>query len=61
MAQYSAMGSLLRSIDAPLVIMNYTTPNKAYYNAAAYIDRRLTVRENDAYKVIPVLGTNAKR
>ncbi len=56
MAQYAALGSIARAIPTPAVLMNYETPNRAYFNAA--VNRHSAIQLSaDDMRVIPVLGT----
>lgn len=59
MAQYAALGHILRADDM-VVLMNYQTPNRKFYNAATNVNRSLILDGRD-YKVIPVIGTVVRR
>lgn len=61
MAQYAALGSLIRQQDGLVVLMNYQTPNRQYFNAAYNKNPYLRLSEDDMTKIIPVMGTIAKR
>ncbi len=60
MAQYAALGSLLRESADPMMVMNYQTPNRRFFNAAMNKHKELVLSERDAL-AIPVLGTMAHR
>lgn len=59
MAQYAALGHILR-VDDLAVLMNYQTPNRKFYNAAINVNRSLILDDRD-YKVVPVIGTVVRR
>ncbi len=58
MAQYAALGSIAREMDAPVIFLNYDTPNRLYYNAGFFRGVSFSQRDQN---VIPVLGTVVKR
>lgn len=60
MAQYMALGEIARNQEAPTILLNYQTPNRAFYNASANIHPDLRY-SSELPGVIPVLGTFAKR
>lgn len=60
MAQYMALGEIARNQEVPTILLNYQTPNRAFYNASAHIHHDLRYTP-ELPLVVPVLGTFAKR
>lgn len=59
MAQYAALGHILRTDDLA-ILMNYQTPNRKFYNASTNVNRSIILDDRD-YKVVPVIGTVVRR
>lgn len=59
MAQYAALGHIVRKIY-PSILMNYQTPNRKFYNAAINVDTKIKLDDGDL-KIVPVMGTVVKR
>ncbi len=60
MAQYMALGEIARNQAVPTILLNYQTPNRAFYNASANIHQDLRYTP-ELPVIVPVLGTFAKR
>ena len=58
MAQYAALGTLLRSMPGITLGLNYPTSNRRFFNSGKYFGIELS--ENDS-KVVPILGSIVKR
>ena len=56
MAQYAALGTLMRKLNEPTILLNYPTPNLPFYNAAQYRSKEFSLSSEDS-KVIPVVTT----
>lgn len=56
MAQYAALGTLIRKTEKPTIILNYPSPNLPFINAANYRTDEFSLSEMDKL-VIPVLET----
>lgn len=59
-SQYMALGSIMRKHSNPSILLNYPTPNRAFFNAFANIHPLLKL-PGDSEKVVPVMGTIVKR
>jgi hypothetical protein len=61
MAQYAALGSILKQENVSgLLLANYSTPNRKFFNAAENVSKDIRLLDSDT-KVIPVLGTIVRR
>lgn len=60
MAQYMALGEIMRQREEPTLLMNYQTPNRTFYNAAVNVHPQLRFSEQSS-RVVPVFGTIARR
>ena len=60
-AQYAALGSIARQSDVPMILLNYDTPNRRYFNATFNKHPEIALQDKDKRKVIPIMGTVAKR
>lgn len=56
MAQYAALGTLMRNLNEPVVLLNYPTPNLPFFNAAQHRMPQFSLSENDQ-AVVPVVTT----
>lgn len=61
MAQYMSLGEHMRFREEPHMLLNYPTPNRAFYNAVTNIHPELRLPPTSGKEVIPVIGTFAKR
>lgn len=60
MAQYAALGTIARSYPEPVILLNYSTPNRAFYNASKNVSPRI-IHSAEDLRIIPVLGTIVHR
>lgn len=60
MAQYAALGHLIKLVDGPRMVMNYPTPNRRFFNAHDNVSNRVVLGRFDQ-KVLAVIGTIVKR
>ncbi|MDO8503937.1 MAG: hypothetical protein Q7S60_04605 [bacterium] len=56
MAQYAALGTLARRAEEPTILLNYSTPNLPFYNAAVFRDPAFSLSTDDL-RVVPILET----
>lgn len=56
MAQYAALGSIVRDSDSPTILLNYPTDNLPFYNAATFVSPDIQLSEKDL-TVVPIMMT----